>query len=113
MVKVVLFFMLVFQSIASETDILQKCLVCHENSAPPFTMVYRRYLMLYSSKSKIKKSMIDFLTAPSRKKSSMPEGMKSRFYPESHPVYSFYEVKKSVTELINREDIIPKITFSK
>lgn len=113
MVKAVLFFILAFQSMASETDVLQKCLVCHENSAPPFAMVYRRYLVLYSSKSKIKKRMIDFLTSPSRKKSSMPEGMKRRFYPESHPVYSYDEVNKSVTELIHREDIIPKITFQK
>lgn len=109
--KVIFIFIFLLQSMASESNSLQKCLVCHKNSAPPFAMVYRRYLMLYSSKFEIKKRMVDFLIAPSRNKSSMPEGMMIRFYPENHPIYSYDEVNKSVDEVINREDIIQKITF--
>jgi hypothetical protein len=113
MARVVLSFILILQVVAVEGSEFQKCLVCHENSAPPLAMVYRRYLMLYSSKSIIKERMIEFLTAPSKKKSSMPEGMKRRFYPENHPKYSLDEIKKSVNELIKREDIIPKIALPK
>ncbi len=111
--KVVLIFLLGFRCIAAEGDAMKTCAGCHETTAPPFSLVYRRYLMLYSSKAHIEKRMVDFLTAPSKKRSSMPEGMKIRFNPQKHPSYDPIEAKQAVGMIVQQEDIIPKIVVPK
>jgi hypothetical protein len=110
--KAVLIFLLGVQCIAAEVEALKICTVCHETAAPPFSLVYRRYLMLYSSKARIEKRMVNFLTAPSKKRSSMPEGMKNRFNPQEHPAFDAQTVHKAVKALIRKEDLIPKIVVS-
>ncbi len=95
--------------VADESPNTASCTVCHEKSAPPLSRIYRRYLMLYSSKERIQKRMIDFLNAPSKAKSAMPEGMKKRFNPQKHPVYSPSSAPKAVEELIEQEDLISRI----
>lgn len=87
----------------------RRCLTCHEVSAPPLSLVYRRYLMLYSSKDRIEKRMVSFLTAPSKEKSSMPEGMKNRFNPQNHPVFEKEEARRAVKRVIEKEDLIKRI----
>ena len=95
--------------VADESPNTASCTVCHEKSAPPLSRIYRRYLMLYSSKERIQKRMIDFLHAPSKAKSAMPEGMKNRFNPQKHPAFSPQIAKKAVDTLIEKEDLIPRI----
>ncbi len=90
---------------------LGQCAECHRKNAPPLAFVYRRYLMLYSAKSRVRDRMVDFLTAPSRKKSAMPRGMKNRFNPQNHPAYSRAVAEKAVENLIEKEDIIPHIVI--
>ena len=88
-----------------------RCAVCHEKSAPPLSLIYRRYLMLYSSKERIQKRMIDFLSAPSKAKSAMPEGMKNRFNPQKHPVFIPRVARKAVDKLIEQENLVSRIIF--
>ncbi len=108
--RVILILILGIQCLpAKKTAALSQCAACHNASAPPLSLVYRRYLMLYSSKERIQKRMIDFLLAPSKAKSSMPEGMKNRFNPQKHPAFSPQIAKKAVDTLIEKEDLIQKI----
>lgn len=97
---------------ASVSD-LARCAACHETKAPPLSLIYRRYLILYSSKARIQERMIDFLTAPSKAKSAMPEGMKNRFNPQNHPRFKPQTIQKTVKKLIEKEDLIPKIVVPK
>ncbi len=87
----------------------RRCLTCHDVSAPPLSLLYRRYLMLYSSKDRIEERMVSFLTAPSKEKSSMPEGMKNRFNPQNHPIFEKEEARRAVKRVIEKEDLIKKI----
>ncbi|WP_456381604.1 hypothetical protein [Hydrogenimonas sp.] len=106
----ILFFL--FSSLFGETvgnDFSRECLTCHEKTAPPLSLVYRRYLMLYSSKRQIERRMIDFLKAPSKEKSSMPEGMKNRFNPQLHPSFDEKVAEKAVEKVIEKEDPIKRI----
>ena len=98
---------------AESTASYARCTACHEKSAPPLSLVYRRYLMLYSSKARIQKHMVDFLVAPSKAKSAMPEGMKNRFKPQNHPSFPPQVARKAVETLIEKEDLIPKIVVPK
>ena len=108
--RVVILLILALPGFAAEpTSLPARCTACHTKNAPPLSLIYRRYLMLYSSKERIQKRMIDFLRAPSKAKSAMPEGMKNRFNPQKHPAFSPQIAKKTVDTLIEKEDLIPRI----
>jgi len=110
MAKVVLIVVLALEWLGAKEGILaQKCAVCHRNDAPPLGRIYRRYLMLYSSKERIKKRMVDFLVSPSLQKSAMPLGMRKRFDPQAHPSFSSSIARQAVEELIEKEDILKHI----
>lgn len=92
---------------------LFKCNECHNNfKAPPYKKVYKHYLLEYSSKARVEKAMIDFLSAPSSKKSAMPRGMKRRFNPDEHYVFDAEIVSKAVKSIIEQEDLIKKLKKS-
>jgi len=98
---------------AEATRIPQACLSCHEQTAPPLRLVYRRYLMLYSSHARIAEKMRDFLVRPSMEGSSMPEGMKSRFNPQNHPAFDPATAATAVEALIRQEDISRRFVYTK
>ncbi len=110
--RVILILLLGLQCLPAQKP-LARCTDCHSTSAPPLSLVYRRYLMFDSSKERIRKHMVDFLTAPSKEKSAMPEGMKNRFNPQKHPVFSPSDAQRAVQELIEQEDLIPRIVVPK
>ncbi|GEM_PF-2445385 len=92
-------------------DILQhRCAACHTDApSPPFDMIYKRYLLMHGSKSRVRRAMTDFLTAPSQRRSAMPEGMKNRFHPERHPAFDAETARKAVDRIIENEDVIKRI----
>jgi hypothetical protein len=51
----------------------QNCLACHVEQKIPSELIYRRYLMRYSTHDSIKKQLMPYLKAPSRKTSIMPK----------------------------------------
>ena len=112
--RVVILLILALSGIAAEPTLpLPRCTACHTKNGPPLSLIYRRYLMLYSSKERIQKRMIDFLHAPSKAKSAMPEGMKNRFNPQKHPAFSPQIAKKAVEILIEKEDLIQRVIVRK
>jgi hypothetical protein len=68
----ILFSTLIF---AQEPSLLLKknCLNCHVKQKIPSELIYRRYLMRYSTHTTIKKQLQTYLKAPSRKTSIMPK----------------------------------------
>jgi hypothetical protein len=96
-----------------EEGVYTRCTACHSTQAPPLSLVYRRYLMLYSSKGRIAERMTAFLVHPTKKGSSMPEGMKSRFNPQNHPAFPPEKAKEAVRELIEKEDLLKRIVIPK
>ena len=66
-----------------EGGIYTRCTACHSTQAPPLSLVYRRYLMLYSSKGRIAERMTAFLVRPTKKGSSMPEGIRAASTPRT------------------------------
>ena len=108
--KLVLLALLTLEWLSAKEGILtQKCSMCHQNDAPPLARIYRRYLMLYSSKERIKKRMVDFLVSPSLQKSATPLGMRKRLNPQAHPSFSSSIAQQAVEELIKKEDIVKHI----
>ncbi len=84
MAKIVLIFCMAFFSLWGEDHLaehsLQKvCLSCHTQQQIPSEMIYRRYLLKYSSTSVIKEKIHAYLKAPSTQASIMPEPFFRKF----------------------------------
>jgi len=56
----------------STANLQKACLFCHQAQQIPSEMIYRRYLMRYSSKETIKKKITAYLKHPSTDTSIMP-----------------------------------------
>ncbi|NPA29268.1 MAG: hypothetical protein GXO33_03695, partial [Epsilonproteobacteria bacterium] len=111
MVKIILILgLLGGLGMASDATIRQ-CTACHNDKAPPLSLVYRRYLLLYSAKKRVVERMRAFLIHPSKKRSAMPEGMKNRFNPQKHPAFPSEEAKKAALWLAEKEDPIRRIVM--
>lgn len=95
--------------IFGDESLINKCNECHyKHSAPPYKKIYSQYLLVHSSKARVEKAMINFLSAPSLEKSLMPKGMKRRLDPNKHPVFEAGTTKEAVGYIIQREDIIKR-----
>jgi len=82
--KIILIFLTVLISLSAgektTDEALQKeCLQCHTEQQIPSGMIYRRYLMKYSSKTLIKEKIFAYLKAPSTETSIMPAPFFKKF----------------------------------
>ncbi len=112
MEKIVLLIFSAALLFANENALFQ-CNECHNNfSAPPYKKVYKHYLLKYSSKARVKKAMIDFLSAPTYETSAMSKGMKKRFNPDEHPLFDAKTIKEAVQSLVKRENMIKRLTIN-
>lgn len=56
-----------------EAEKLQSnCLECHKQEQIPTPLIYRRYLMTYSTKEKMEKAIFKYMKDPQKEKSIMP-----------------------------------------
>ena len=51
----------------------QNCLECHTRQKIPSELVYRRYLMKFSTKERMKKTLLSYLKNPKKENSIMPQ----------------------------------------
>ena len=51
----------------------QNCLECHSQQKIPSELIYRRYLMKFSTKERMQKSLFTYLKNPKKENSIMPQ----------------------------------------
>jgi len=61
------------------TSLDDKCLNCHKIQKIPSGMIYRKYLLKYSTKENISKAIYEYIKAPSPDISIMPKPFFSKF----------------------------------
>ncbi len=71
MEKITIFILLL--SISIHADILQQnCLGCHQKQQIPSQLIYKRYLLKYSTPKRIQKAIFAYLKKPKKENSIMP-----------------------------------------
>jgi len=58
--------------LAQDIHLKNSCLNCHQKEQIPSSMIYKRYLMKYSSPSRIEDAMFAYLQHPQKENSIMP-----------------------------------------
>ena len=114
MAKIVFIFCMVFLSLWGEGQLaehsLQKaCLSCHAQQQIPSEMIYRRYLLKYSSTSVIKEKIYAYLKAPSTQASIMPKPFFRKFPLKEPSKLDDKTLQKLIDAYIDLYDVRKKI----
>ncbi len=70
---IILFLLTLTQAKEPSPLLKQNCLKCHVRQKIPSELIYRRYLMKFSTKGRIKKSLLNYLKNPKKENSIMPQ----------------------------------------
>ena len=104
MAKVALILALFFNTlIASNLD--KYCLNCHINNKLPTKLIYKRYLMKYSTNTNMKKAIFNYLTNPNPKNSIMPKEFFLKFKPKSITNIDNKKLYELIDEFLQKYDI--------
>ena len=104
MVKV-LVIVVVLALLSQASNFTNKCLKCHEQQNIPFEMIYKRYLIKYSSSIDIKEAMIRMCKNPSIENSELPRGFLRRFGVKESCTLKEEELSQAIDELIEYYDV--------
>lgn len=116
--KIVFFFTL-FCILANAQDVKAKdkqqfdkvCLACHAKQQIPDALVYRRYLMQYSTFERMQKEILAYLKKPDQKHSIMPPQFFLKFPMKEASPLDDDTLEKMVRQYLNTFDIKKKLVL--
>jgi len=89
------------------------CLGCHREQKLPDNLIYRRYLLQYSSLERIEKALMNYLKHPSKDQSIMPSEFFLRF-PLKYPLkLKDAELRESVEKYLEYFDVRRRLRLEK
>ncbi len=95
---------LLLGSLWMHADLQQVCLSCHQQHQIPSNLIYKRYLLKYSTKERIQKAIYRYLKHPTQSTSIMPAPFFLKF-PMKQPVTVPDEVlRENIREFVKRFD---------
>jgi len=108
MERIVIFLSL---AIIMQADINSSCIACHNKNKIPSELIYKRYLMKYSTKKNIEDAIYSYLTKPNPKYSIMPSAFFNKF--PIKKAINGKNLRKDIKEFINMYDISKKLVLQK
>jgi hypothetical protein len=108
MVKI-LFLILLALSIKADVDLEKSCLDCHKKQQIPSALIYKRYLLKYSTKDRIKDAIYLYLKNPTKENSIMPKPFFLRFPMKKTTNLNDKTLKKAIELYIDKFDIRKKL----
>lgn len=109
MEKIGLFLILTLGLYADMTALKKNCLSCHEAQQIPSELIYRRYLMEYSTASRMADAMLDYLHDPKTTSSIMPPQFFLKFPMKEKLTSDEESLKANVKLFIQHFDIKNKL----
>ena len=111
--KIILFLLLTFEISAEINSLQSDCLSCHKIQQIPNSLIYRRYLMKYSTQSQIEYAIFTYLKNPQKEISIMPPQFFLKF-----PMKQFHDTKdrvlhQNIKAYIKKFDIKKKLILKK
>ena len=114
MVKIVLFVLLLTGSVFAQTDILENdCLSCHKAQQIPSQLIYRRYLMKYSTEVRIEDAIFSYLKNPQKSRSIMPPQFFLKFPMKEALELEDERLHKNIKSYLEAFDIKKKLILKK
>ncbi len=111
--KIVIVLMLFIQIVCADDikALNSKCLSCHKSQQIPSHLIYKRYLLKYSTKERIAKVLFNYLKDPKKENSIMPREFFLKFPMKQKVSYDDKMLKKMIRSYIDHFDIKKKLVL--
>jgi hypothetical protein len=113
--KIILLALLFFTRVyAQETQVQKlenKCLSCHAKQQIPSELIYRRYLMRYSTKDAVAEAMLRYLKNPKKETSIMPSQFFLKFPMKQSFAFSEEILRENISSFIDMFDVKKKLVL--
>jgi hypothetical protein len=98
---------------APDAVLERNCLACHEEQKLPDNLIYRRYLIRYSSQENIQKAMTNYLEHPDKNSSIMPAEFFLRFPMKEASGLNRTEMDDSIRRYMDFFDVRKRLRLKK
>lgn len=99
------------ESLDAQQQLQIKCLNCHTQDQIPNTLIYRRYLMKYSTKEAVSKAILKYLKDPQKENSIMPLPFFSKFPMKEALDLDDATLEKNIAAFLEMYDIKKKLVL--
>jgi hypothetical protein len=89
----------------SALSLERACLECHKAQQIPSEMIYKRYLMRYSTQTAIKKAMKAYVLLPQKSDSIMPSQFFLKFPMKEKTTLNAKQLEQSIQAYVERFDV--------
>ena len=114
MAKIVLFIFICISAVFAEVDALENdCLACHKAQQIPSNLIYRRYLMKYSTEYKMEQAIYTYLKDPQKTTSIMPPQFFLKFPMKEALKLDDDRLKADIKAYLKKFDIKKKLILEK
>ena len=86
-------------------QVQEKCLQCHNQEQIPNGLIYRRYLMKYSTQEAMKTAILKYLKDPKQENSIMPQPFFSKFSMKEVSDLDDENLKKNIQTFLDTFDL--------
>jgi len=107
--KIVLYLFSFLWIFANDISLEKDCLNCHKVQQIPSELIYRRYLMQYSTNQNIENAMFYYLQHPNKEDSIMPPQFFLKFPMKKSLNLDQQRVRKNIQAYIKTFDIKKKL----
>jgi len=92
------------------SDMLEyKCISCHKAQKIPSQMIYKKYLLRYSTKEDIAKAIKSYLKSPKAQNSIMPKPFFDKFPTKEPTTLEDAELEMLIKLYIDRYDVVKRL----
>jgi len=112
MVRVTLIF-ITLTLFAQSANLNNDCLKCHTKQEIPSSIIYKRYLMKYSTKEKIANAMFKYLKKPKKENSILPPQFFLKFAIKKPTLIDDETLKKDIESFIEKFDMKKRLILEK
>jgi len=109
MEKIVLFCIFSIGVFADFNQLERHCLSCHKAQQIPSNLIYRRYLMKYSTTKQIEDAMFNYLKNPKKERSILPAQFFLKFPMKKALQLNDVELQQSIKAYVEQFDVKKKL----
>jgi hypothetical protein len=109
MEKIVILLSLCFVILFADTALQNECLQCHQEQQIPSNLIYKRYLLKYSTNKTIADAIYSYIKNPKKEHSIMPLQFFLKFPMKKPLAIDDVRLRHNITAYINRYDIKKKL----
>lgn len=100
------------EQISDQGQVLDNtCVFCHQTQQIPSSLIYKRYLMKYSSPERIKEAIFLYLKNPRKENSIMPPQFFLKFPMKEALELDDRALKKTIKEYVDQFDVKKRLVL--